>query len=56
VPHSRIIILGSINMDVVVTAPRHPQLGETVFGDDLHFLPGARVPIRRFPPNTSVLM
>jgi len=42
VSHSRIIVLGSINMDVVVTAPRHPQLGETVFGDDFHFVPGGK--------------
>ncbi len=39
---SRIIVLGSINMDVVVTAERHPQLGETVFGDELHFIPGGK--------------
>lgn len=34
---SRIIVLGSINMDVVVTAPRHPVPGETLFGDDVSF-------------------
>jgi len=39
---SRIIVLGSINMDVVVTAPRHPQLGETIFGDAVHFIPGGK--------------
>jgi ribokinase len=39
---SRIIVLGSINMDVVVTAPRHPQLGETIFGDEVHFIPGGK--------------
>ena len=39
---SRIIVLGSINMDVVVTAERHPQLGETIFGDALHFIPGGK--------------
>lgn len=39
---SKIIVLGSINMDVVVTAPRHPQLGETIFGEELHFIPGGK--------------
>lgn len=38
----KIIVLGSINMDVVVTAPRHPELGETIFGDELHFIPGGK--------------
>ncbi len=39
---SKIIVLGSINMDVVVTTPRHPQLGETLFGDAVHFIPGGK--------------
>lgn len=39
---AKIIVLGSINMDVVVTAPKHPQLGETIFGDALHFIPGGK--------------
>lgn len=38
----KIVVLGSINMDVVVTAPRHPQLGETIFGDGVHFIPGGK--------------
>lgn len=38
----KIIVLGSINMDVVATTPNHPQLGETVFGDELYFLPGGK--------------
>ena len=37
-----IIVLGSINMDVVVTAPRHPEAGETIFGDALAFIPGGK--------------
>lgn len=39
---SRIIVLGSINMDVVVTAPRHPAPGETLFGDAVAFIPGGK--------------
>jgi len=39
---SKIIVLGSINMDMVVTAERHPRLGETIFGEELHFFPGGK--------------
>jgi ribokinase len=39
---TKIIVLGSINMDVVVTAPRHPVPGETLFGDDVAFIPGGK--------------
>jgi len=39
---TKVIVLGSINMDVVVTADRHPQLGETIFGNDLNFFPGGK--------------
>ena len=38
----RVIVLGSINMDVVATTPRHPDLGETVLGSDLRFIPGGK--------------
>ena len=33
---------GSINMDVIAAVARHPQLGDTVFGDELHFIPGGK--------------
>src|SRR5262249_34575962 len=39
---SRVIIVGSINMDVVARAPRHPMVGETVLGSDLAFMPGGK--------------
>ncbi|MFW5709490.1 MAG: ribokinase [Chloroflexota bacterium] len=39
---SKIIVLGSINMDVVVTVASHPQLGETIFGEALHYFPGGK--------------
>lgn len=29
-------------MDVVATAERHPQAGETVTGTELHFFPGGK--------------
>jgi len=39
---SRVVVVGSINMDVVATTRRHPAVGETVLGDDLRFVPGGK--------------
>ncbi len=38
----RIIVFGSINMDVVVLTPHHPQAGETLFGTGVKFIPGGK--------------
>lgn len=38
----KIIVAGSINMDVVVQTARHPKPGETIFGHDLHYIPGGK--------------
>ncbi len=38
----RVFIAGSINMDVVVTADRHPKVGETVAGHDVLYFPGGK--------------
>jgi ribokinase len=38
----RVIVAGSINMDVVATAGRHPRIGETVAGTAVHFFPGGK--------------
>jgi ribokinase len=35
-------VAGSINMDLIATAPRHPAVGETVLGHDLARLPGGK--------------
>lgn len=40
-PH-RILVAGSINMDVVTRTQNHPRAGETVMGHELHFLPGGK--------------
>jgi len=39
---SRIIVLGSINMDLVVSANRAPEGGETVSGTDFQIIPGGK--------------
>ena len=38
----RVLVAGSINMDIVARAPRFPRIGETVAGFDLHFFPGGK--------------
>jgi ribokinase len=39
---SRVFVVGSINMDVVVTSERHPRPGETVPGSKLNFMEGGK--------------
>ena len=38
----RIFVAGSINMDVVATADRHPRIGETVAGNAMLYFPGGK--------------
>ena len=38
----RVFVAGSINMDVVVTAGRHPRIGETISGNDVLYFPGGK--------------
>ncbi|MEI7846741.1 MAG: ribokinase [Chloroflexota bacterium] len=37
-----IIVAGSINMDIVTRMERLPRPGETVFGNELHYIPGGK--------------
>jgi ribokinase len=39
---SRVIVCGSLNMDVVLQSPRRPRPGETVLGAEVSFLPGGK--------------
>ena len=39
---ARIVVLGSLNLDLVVTVPRLPQPGETVLGQQLSQYPGGK--------------
>jgi len=38
----RILVLGSVNMDVVIRTPRSPRGGETVVAEDLMLYPGGK--------------
>jgi ribokinase len=40
--NGRVIVAGSINMDVVASAGRFPAAGETVAGSQVHFFPGGK--------------
>lgn len=39
---SRVFVAGSVNMDVVATAERHPGIGETVAGNAVLYFPGGK--------------
>ncbi len=38
----RVYVAGSINIDVVATADRHPKLGETILGKEVLYFPGGK--------------
>lgn len=38
----RIVVVGSINMDLVIRTPRMPLPGETLRGSDFHVIPGGK--------------
>ena len=38
----RVVVAGSINMDVVALADRHPKRGETVAGREINYFPGGK--------------
>lgn len=39
-PH--VVVIGSLNMDIVVEVERPPLMGETVSGNQVHFIPGGK--------------
>ncbi|MFD0677909.1 MULTISPECIES: ribokinase [unclassified Paenibacillus] len=40
--HPHIVIVGSLNMDLVVTTERMPRVGETIEGQHIRYLPGGK--------------
>jgi len=54
-----ILVIGSLNADLVVRAPRFPKPGETISGEDLQIIPGgkgANQAVAAARQNTSVAM
>lgn len=39
---AKIVVVGSLNMDVVVKSNRPAQVGETILGEEVHLLPGGK--------------
>lgn len=40
--NKHILVVGSLNMDLVVRSPRHPQPGETILGGEFKTFPGGK--------------
>ncbi|MEE3067993.1 MAG: PfkB family carbohydrate kinase, partial [Actinomycetota bacterium] len=40
--HASVVVVGSANVDLVATTPRHPLPGETLIGTDFHEYPGGK--------------
>ncbi|QHT61933.1 ribokinase [Paenibacillus lycopersici] len=38
----RIAVVGSLNMDLVISMPRMPRMGESMQGDDIHYISGGK--------------
>ena len=51
---AKITVIGSINMDLVVKSDEIPKPGETLFGNELLQIPGAKalppLPYKRWEP------
>ncbi len=37
-----ILVIGSLNMDIVIKVDKQPEIGETVLGDELSYIPGGK--------------
>ncbi len=42
IPKCDVLVIGSLNADLVVRTPHFPQPGETISGDDLQIIPGGK--------------
>ncbi len=50
---AKVLVVGSLNMDLVVRAPRLPRGGETLAGQSFITVPGGGEPTRRSPRRVS---
>lgn len=39
---TRVVVIGSLNMDIVVETQQYPQVGETLLGERVRFIPGGK--------------
>ncbi|WP_156158012.1 PfkB family carbohydrate kinase [Gordoniibacillus kamchatkensis] len=37
-----LVVIGSLNMDIIVKSPAFPHVGETLLGENVQFLPGGK--------------
>ena len=56
----KIAVLGSVNMDIVITIGRMPKIGETIIGDQIDYFVGGKganqaVAAARFGGTTTFL-
>ena len=42
----KVLVIGSLNMDLVIHMDKMPEKGETVLGKSLAYVPGGKAPIR----------
>ncbi|WP_025785746.1 ribokinase [Sporosarcina sp. D27] len=38
----RIVVVGSLNMDIIISTDRLPKIGETILGSEVNYLPGGK--------------
>ncbi|GKV69239.1 ribokinase [Sporosarcina sp. NCCP-2716] len=38
----RIVVVGSLNMDIIISTDRLPQIGETILGESVSYMPGGK--------------
>ncbi|VDG99063.1 Ribokinase [Lysinibacillus sphaericus] len=38
----RIVVVGSLNMDIIISTDRLPKIGETILGNEVNYLPGGK--------------
>ncbi|MGN7410706.1 ribokinase [Sporosarcina sp. SAFN-010] len=38
----RIVVVGSLNMDIIISTDRLPEIGETILGNEVNYLPGGK--------------
>jgi ribokinase len=52
----KVVVVGSINVDLVVTADRFPRPGETLIGNSFARHPGGKGAVRRCGANKEYIL